>query len=113
MKEQRILLSKSNYFSGFPDINFYRIKSADPMEQIKDVIQHFSLQHSFDPFTRCLYCNEILQKTEKKEVETQLLPKTKNDFSEFWKCPSCKKIYWKGSHYERMMKMIEELESGL
>ena len=113
LNENRVLLSKSDYFSRFTDINFYQVKSADPLQQLKDIIDHFELRNSFNPFIRCLYCNAILEKTEKEEVKNQLLPNTKNDFSEFWKCPSCKKIYWKGSHYERMMKIIHDLESGL
>lgn len=104
--EDRSLLSKSPYFIKFPDINFYHVKSADPDEQLKEVIEHFHLAGSFNPFTRCLYCNEILEKKEKSEVENFLLPETKRSFSDFWKCPSCKRIYWKGSHYERMKKLV-------
>jgi len=111
LNENRILLSKSAYFSRFIDINFYQIKSADPLQQLKDIIHYFNLRDSFNAFIRCLYCNEIVEKKEKEEVEKELLPNTKKDFSEFWKCPSCQKIYWKGSHYERMMKMIRELEN--
>lgn len=113
LNENRVLLSKSAYFSRFTDINFYQIKSADPLQQLKDIIHHFNLRDSFNAFIRCLYCNEIVEKKEKEEVEKELLPNTKKDFSEFWKCPSCQKIYWKGSHYERMMKMIHELENRL
>jgi len=30
-------------------------------------------------------------------------------FNEFQICPACKQIYWKGSHYERMEKLIEQI----
>jgi len=110
--EHRCLLSKAPYFTRFPDINFYQVKSADPQEQLKEIINHFHLRNSFNPFTRCLYCNQILEKKEKEEVENSLLPQTNKHFSEFWECTSCKKIYWKGSHYQRMMNMIDKLESG-
>ncbi len=108
--EHRILLSKSSYFRRFADITFYQIKSTDPQQQINEVIIHFGLLISLNPFMRCLYCNEIVERKEKEEVEDQLLPGTKKDFSEFWKCSSCNKVYWKGSHYERMIKFIEKLE---
>jgi|SRR6185312_5871210 len=106
--ENRCLLSKASYFSKFPEINFYQVQSADPDEQLKEVTEHFHLTHLLDPFSRCLYCNEILEKKEKEEVEDILLPETKKNFSEFWRCPSCKKVYWKGSHYERMKKLVEK-----
>jgi uncharacterized protein with PIN domain len=106
--EHRSLLSKSDYFSKFSDIDFFKIKNFDPDQQLKEVVEHFHLHELFNPFTRCLYCNEILEKKEKSEVENILLPETKKSFSEFWQCPSCRKIYWKGSHYERMKKWIQK-----
>jgi uncharacterized protein len=107
--ENRYLLSKSAYFKRFSDIGFYQIQSGDPKQQLKDVITHFNLFNSLNPFTRCFYCNQILEKKDKVEVENELLPQTKKDFSEFWKCASCNRVYWKGSHYERMNKQIEKL----
>jgi uncharacterized protein len=109
--EHRSLLSKSPYFAQFPDINFFQVKSADPDQQLKEITEHFHL-HSFNPFIRCLNCNAILEKKKKSEVENLLLPETKKSFSEFWQCPSCKKIYWKGSHYERMKKLISKFIDG-
>jgi uncharacterized protein len=111
--EERILLSKSPYFLKFPDITFYQIKSSDSHQQLKEVIDHFRLQPSFNPFSRCLYCNAILEKKEKTEVDISLSPRTKKHFTEFWQCPSCKKVYWKGSHYERMLKEIEKLKNNM
>jgi uncharacterized protein len=107
--ENRYLLSKSAYFKTFSDIDFYQIESSDPKQQVKDVVIQFNLFNLLNPFTRCLYCNQILEKKDKVEVENELLPQTKKDFSEFWKCTSCNRIYWKGSHYERMIKQIEEI----
>lgn len=107
------VLSKSPYFLKFRDITFYQIKSSHSYQQLKEVIDQFHLQPSFKPFTRCLYCNAILEKKEKAEVDISVLPETKKHFTEFWQCPTCKKIYWKGSHYERMMKEIEKLKDNL
>jgi uncharacterized protein len=109
--ENRYVLSKSAYFKRFSDIGFFQIQSADPSEQIIEVADHFKLFNSMNPFSRCLYCNEILERKDKEEVEQYLLPQTKKDFSEFWKCPSCNRIYWKGSHYERMMKQVEKFHT--
>jgi uncharacterized protein with PIN domain len=108
-KEHRCLLSKASYFLKLPGIIFYQIKSPDSAEQLKEVINYFDLANSIKSFTRCLNCNEILKSKEKEEVAELLLPETKKHFSEFWKCPCCNKIYWKGSHYDRMLKLVEKL----
>jgi len=58
------------------------------------------------PFRRCLRCNGLLQPAVKQEVESRLPPRTKELFNEFHVCPACGRIYWKGSHYERMQSLI-------
>jgi hypothetical protein len=42
-------------------------------------------------------------------VFDRLEPLTKLYFDEFQICPACKQIYWKGSHYERMQGLVEQL----
>jgi len=111
-KEHRCLLSKASCFLKLPGIIFYRIKSADSREQLKEVINYWHFTNSIKAFTRCLYCNEILERKEKDEVADLLLPETKKHYSEFWKCPCCNKIYWKGSHYDRMLKLVEKLKAN-
>ena len=42
-----------------------------------------------------------------KEAVIDLLePRTKQYFEKFKQCADCGKIYWKGSHYERMLGFI-------
>jgi uncharacterized protein len=37
----------------------------------------------------------------------RLPPRTRQYYNEFHICPECSRIYWKGSHYQRMRKFIE------
>jgi uncharacterized protein len=53
-----------------------------------------------------------LEAVEKKKVIDRLEPLTKKYFDDFRICPACRQIYWKGSHYEKMRSMIEELKEG-
>lgn len=111
-REHRCLLSKASYFLKVSGIIFYQVKSADPREQLKEVMNHFHLINLIRPFTRCLYCNEILERKEKEEVTDLLLPETEKHFFEFWKCSCCNKIFWKGSHYDRMLKLVGKLKTN-
>ena len=43
----------------------------------------------------------------KEAVIDQLEPRTKQYFEKFRQCSDCRKIYWKGSHYERMLGFIK------
>jgi len=89
--------------------NGYLIKSLYPDEQIKEVIERFNLLEFIQPFQKCLVCNTQLVKVPKEKIITRLQPLTKKYYHEFKICPNCYRIYWKGSHYERMLSMIEKL----
>jgi hypothetical protein len=67
---------------------------------------------SFDKnavLSRCLLCNSILNEMPKKDVKNKVPEKVFENNTVFWYCPNCKKIYWRGTHYEDMLKKIDEL----
>jgi uncharacterized protein with PIN domain len=86
----------------------YFVRETIPMKQLGEIIRRFDLKNQINPFTRCLECNGIISKVDKSEIENKILENTRKAFQEFYQCQSCKKIYWKGSHYDRMMKMVAE-----
>jgi uncharacterized protein with PIN domain len=106
----RGLLKRSLVTRGFC------LRTKDPRRQLLDVVQRFDLQTCFMPFTRCIACNGNLVKVEKSEIIDQLEPGTRKYFNEFSRCERCGKIYWKGSHHERMQVLLdwikEELNGG-
>ena len=87
----------------------YCPRSLDSLEQVNEVIQRFELATRITPFHRCLRCNHLLERVAKEAVIDRLEPLTKLYFNEFQICPACKQIYWKGSHYEKMQKLVEQL----
>ena len=105
--EKRILLSKSLRLIHHKEVTrSYRIRSADPVEQIKDIVGKLDLSGLANPFSRCLNCNHKLQEVEKPEIIDRLQPLTRKHFQTFLRCPSCDRIYWEGSHFERMQEII-------
>ncbi|MBN1410988.1 MAG: Mut7-C ubiquitin/RNAse domain-containing protein [Spirochaetales bacterium] len=87
----------------------YCIRSKDPDSQLKEVISRFDLMHAFHPFTLCLVCNRVLITVEKAAVSGIVPERVAKYYSEFKKCPSCNKIYWKGSHWVSMEKRLKKL----
>jgi uncharacterized protein with PIN domain len=65
------------------------------------------------PFERCMNCNHLLEPAPKESVLGKLEPLTKKYYDEFKLCPNCDQVYWKGSHYERMVEVIENLTEQL
>jgi uncharacterized protein with PIN domain len=89
----------------------YCIHHTDPRLQAAEVLRRFNLTDQVKPFQRCLRCNSPLQVVSKQDIIERLEPLTKKYYEEFRICPSCKQVYWKGSHYEHMLQLIGELEA--
>ena len=108
--EKRTILTKDRSILKRNDVTHgYWVRSAEPEEQVKEIIDRFNLKDNIKEFSRCLQCNSGLVKKEKTEIEARLPPKVKERINEFNYCPACDKIYWKGSHYEKMKKILDKL----
>lgn len=87
----------------------YWIRSQEPKEQLKEVIHRSDLLDAIRPFYRCKDCNGIIKKVPKESVLEKIQPGTRKHFNEFFQCNSCGKVYWKGSHFNKMNDFIEDL----
>jgi len=87
----------------------YYVRSTDPKKQLKEVVKRFDLKKNPDPFSICMDCNGLLQKVPKSIIENELEKGTREAFDEFYRCRDCNKIYWRGSHFDKMEQLIEDL----
>jgi len=111
-EQNRILLSRNISFSKNKNITFFPVTHENSMIQLKQVVEHFDLKEQFQPFSICLICNGSLQPVRKENVLYLLEKNTAQYFNEFWQCKNCKRIYWKGSHYERMFALLDEITTN-
>lgn len=109
-KENRIVLTRDVGLLKHKAIRRgYWLRSRKPEEQLEEVIHYFNLQNSYSPFSRCLACNGRIEKVSKESVSDKLPPQTNKYFNEFFQCFSCRQVYWKGSHYERMQEFLGKM----
>lgn len=109
-QEKRILLTRDRGLLKRKAIRYgYCVLQDDPKQQLLEVVRYYRLSEHVHPFQRCLRCNTLLETVDKKTVEKELLPQTRWYYNEFRQCPQCKKVYWKGSHYRRMQRLIEQV----
>jgi uncharacterized protein len=81
------------------------IQSDLIQEQIKEIgesIKPYVNKNNF--MTRCIECNTLLAPADKKDIEARVPEYVYHHHEEFKVCPSCKKVYWKGTHTEQMKK---------
>jgi uncharacterized protein with PIN domain len=110
LSDKRIILTRDIGLLKNKQVNHgYWIRSQHPDEQLKEVLKRLYLNNQIRLFTRCAECNGILSDVPKEEILDRLLPKTRMYYQEYKKCPGCDRIYWKGSHYDRMKKNVENI----
>jgi hypothetical protein len=108
--DKRIILSKSRELLKRKEVTHgYCLTSSDIEKQLKSVLNRFDLYDNIIPFSRCMVCNAKLESVDKEKVLDKIPPRVKEWQQEFHICPKCGRIYWKGTHYERMMEFIEKL----
>jgi len=110
VEEERILLTRDRGLLKRGMVTHgYFVQATDPSRQLVEVLQRFDLASRMQPFRRCIHCNGILQPVPKDAVIDRLLPETRQYYDEFFLCPRCGRVYWKGSHYRRMQRFIESV----
>jgi hypothetical protein len=112
LNERRAILTKDREILKRNDVTHgYWVRNINSEEQLKEIIERFDLKNQIKEFSRCIQCNALLEQIEKEKIINQLPPKVINWHKEFFLCPNCKKVYWKGSHYEKMKQLIEKIKS--
>jgi uncharacterized protein len=105
--ENRILLSRGVGIFKHKNIRHgYWLRSQLPEEQLHEVVSYYKLPTRITPFTRCMGCNGLVEPVAKDIVVDLLPPKTKLYYHEFYQCGNCRHVYWKGSHYKRMLESV-------
>jgi uncharacterized protein with PIN domain len=113
-QQERILLTRDRRLLMRSQVQRgYWLHSKTPRLQVLEVAQRYGLLPHIRPFYRCMGCNTPLQPVEKEAVLHRLEPLTRRYFDEFRICPGCDRVYWKGSHYQRMSRFLEEIGSEL
>ncbi len=106
-KENRIFLTRNTHLKDKEEIFF--VESENLYEQLNKIIRRFNLTGEINFFSRCLCCNERLIAVDREKVKELVPFYTYKNFDEFVECPKCKRIYWKGSHYKRMVETIKKI----
>jgi uncharacterized protein with PIN domain len=108
--EGRILLTRDRQLLKHGRVaHGYWVRSTDPVEQAREVVRRFDLADSVQPFSRCPACNGNLGAVEKEAVAAEIPPKTARWLDEYVQCDACGKLYWHGTHFQRLEGLIERI----
>lgn len=112
LNDRRAILTKDRGILKRNDVTRgYWVRSSKVKEQVVEIIKRFDLKKLIKEFTRCLECNSGLESISKREILNELSPKVSESQKLFSVCPSCKKLYWKGTHHQRMLSFIQAIKN--
>jgi uncharacterized protein with PIN domain len=109
-QEQRVLLTRDQGLLKRSVVEHgYWVRSTDPEQQLFELHARFDLARQAAPFSRCVTCNGLLADVEKKHVLELIPPRTRERQEHFRQCADCGQVFWRGSHYDRMSRLIESV----
>jgi hypothetical protein len=110
-EENRIILTRDTGLVKVRGVQAILIKSKKLSEQLKEVIKALKLKIIPEQmFSRCTICNSKLIKIKKEKIKGKVPPLIYKLFGDFTYCPVCHKIYWKGTHFEKIISELKEIK---
>lgn len=89
-------------------LDAYYIEGTTTPETIAEVANRYKIRLEVDTsISRCPTCGSPIRQVEKAEVQDRVPKGTFKQYSEFWICTSCGKVYWRGSHWNRINETLE------
>lgn len=85
------------------------IRHARPKRQLEQVVDRLDLLGAIDPFTRCLECNAPLEPADAETIAARVPAGPRALYDRFVVCRACDRVYWQGSHYRHMQRLVEDM----
>jgi hypothetical protein len=110
LDDERIILTRDLGILKHRQVcNGYLIRSGKIEVQVREVLARYWLFDQIKPWRRCLSCNGLLGRVDKASILHQLEPKTRLYYEDFHQCAACGRLYWQGSHFEKMACWVDTL----
>jgi uncharacterized protein with PIN domain len=111
VEEERVVLTRDRELLKRRTIDYgCYVRALKAQAQLREVFERLGLAERARPFTRCLHDNALLRFVAKDAVRDRLPPQVAATQEEFSTCDVCGRVYWKGSHWQRMSELLERAE---
>ncbi|MDW5561594.1 MAG: Mut7-C RNAse domain-containing protein [Methanomassiliicoccus sp.] len=103
--EDRIILTRDRQLAERAGNTGLLITGDDLDDQLEQVVRTFALSNERS-MTRCTVCNGRLVLADPQEVAEKVPERVLAFRKEFYLCPRCGQIYWKGTHWDDIKRRI-------
>jgi len=108
--ENRILLTRDGRLARIAGIRGYLVQADRVDRQLAEVVEGLALAPPDTGWlSRCLECNAVLEPRPKRTLNGLVPEYIFATQTDFMRCPGCGKIYWPGSHADRILARLARL----
>ncbi len=113
IKEDRVLVTRNRRIGRRHAGTIVWLDSDDVKAQLRELRQRLGLRwDASGMFTRCLVCNRGLEAAEKDSVRDRVPEFVFKTQEHFHRCPGCDRIYWRGTHWGHVRRVLEEIQKS-
>jgi uncharacterized protein with PIN domain len=110
VQEGRVLLTRDRRIfqrraAASGELKALLIRSDTLGGQLRQAVAELGLRTDLG-FSRCLSCNQVLAPVAKELVQEEVPPHVYRTQQEFRRCPSCGRVYWRGTHWRNMLREL-------
>ncbi len=107
-RERRIVLTRDRDLLKQRGISHgCYVHALKPARQFAEIVARLDLVRSFSPFTLCLECNAPVRTIDKQSIFSALPESIKVLHEHFTVCDLCGRVFWEGSHWQRMRQLLD------
>lgn len=107
--EGRLILTCDHALAGRPGVDALFIESSNLEEQLRQVRRQVGPPERA-PFSRCPACNTALIEADLATIASRVPPYVQRTQNRFAFCSACDRVYWPGTHWERMQALVSEVD---
>jgi uncharacterized protein len=85
------------------------LHSDKPDQQLRELVQRLDLAGEVKPMSRCGACNGLIEGVEANSVRHLIPPRTWHYTQTYYRCTGCGKLYWKGTHWPRLERILRSV----
>jgi uncharacterized protein len=86
------------------------VHGTRPLHQVAEIVERFQLEGCLRPWTRCMKCNGLIEVVGPERLDQDALPADiRQRFNRYGRCRDCRRVYWPGSHSDRLRERLAEV----
>lgn len=105
--ERRVVLTRDRELLKCRDVlRGAFVHALKPEAQLREMATRYALARHMKPFSLCLHCNLPLVSADAARVAECVPERIRTHYSVFTQCVGCRRVFWEGSHWERMREVL-------